>query len=809
MKGDSGPMADSGDIGGLGTGASRLRAGLRESVLSPARGIGFALLLALLLAVLFHPVLWGSESLFARDLFNFHYPLWKATADSFRVSGELPLWNPLINFGQNTAGNPNYLTFYPPAWVRFALEPLAALNLFVVLHLFLGGMAFRALLRRWGTDGAAAGWGGAAYALGGVTLSLTCVLNLVPWIVLAPLACLSLERLLDRPGLGPAARLALVLSLAVTVFEPLLAFGLGLALLGRLGVHAGTTGRKGELPRLALALTGALLAAGVITLPLLREGARTLAGSPRTLDAGADGMLYSRHPMMLHALFVPNPFSVSFGMERTYRGEAFSEGQEPYLVSLFVGTSSLVLAMAALSGRRRGAALALLAAFLAFGLLALGSRVPLLGGWVHGIPLLNQARYPDKLMFFAVSAWTALAALGLSRLRTGGGGAGEGRSSRRASVLLGLALAATAAVISSRVPGSSAGSLWPVPALAAVGLSALLLFPGRRGYRPWALPAAGALLLAELVVGSRFAVPSGPREVFREKVPILEAVRSAEGGFSGSRLAVEGFPPGVRYAGKTDSLIWYYRALRQSGAPYPGFTEGALYGFDFVFDRLDLLGAAAFREAGNALPFDARLRLYAAAGVRWLLSPIPRSDPGLARVGLYPTGSNYLYALYRVEAGRGRAVVKTAAAPPPPQDAPLQSLLRAGDGLAWVPGRFAGRDRGMAPPGKGPFPCSVRDEGFNGVEVRTNAPAAGVLVLRDAYDPGWRAWVDGRETPVFPADYIFRGVFVEAGAHRVRFEFHPPGWGWMVPLSLSALVAALCIACLRVLQGAAGWRKKP
>lgn len=802
-------MADAGNIGGLGNGVPWWLAGLRESPLSPARGAGFALLLALLLAVLFHPVLWGSESLFARDLFNFHYPLWKATADSFRASGELPLWNPLANFGQNTAGNPNYLTFYPPAWIRFALEPLAALNLFVVLHLFLGGLAFRALLRWWGVDGAAAGWGGAAYALGGVTLSLTCLLTLVPWIFLAPVACLALEGVLERPGPGAAARLALVLSVLVTVFEPLLAFGLGVGLLGRLGVHLGAAGRKGGKTRLALVLTGALLAAGVITLPLLREGARTLAESPRTLDAGTDRTLYSRHPMMLHALFVPNPFSVSFGMERTYRGGAFSEGQEPYFMSLFVGTSSLVLVMAALSGRRRGAAFVLLAAFLAFSLLALGSRIPVLGGWVHGIPILNQARYPDKLMFFAVSAWTALAALGLSRLRSVSGGEGRGDAPRRTRVLLGVALAVTAVGVSFRVPGSSVASLWPVPALAVAGVTAILLLPGRKGYRPWTLPVAGALLLAELVAGNRFAVPTGPREVFREKVPILEAVRSAEGGFSGSRLAVEGFPPGVRYAGKSDSLIWYYRTLRLSGTPYPGFTEGALYGFDFVFDRLDLLGAAAFREASLALPFDARLRLYAAAGVRWLLTPFPRSDPGLARVGLYPTGSNYLFALYRVDAGRGRAVVKTAAAPAPPKDSPLQSLLRAGDRLAWVPGRFAGRARGMPPPGKGAYPCGVRDDGFNRVEVTTHAPAAGVLVLRDAYDPGWKAWVDGRETPVFPADYLFRGVFVDAGTHRVRFEYYPPGWGWMVPLSLVVLAAALCLAGWRVLQGAAGWRKKP
>ena len=55
-----------------------------------------------------------------------------------------------------------------------------------------------------------------------------------------------------------------------------------------------------------------------------------------------------------------------------------------------------------------------------------------------------------------------------------------------------------------------------------------------------------------------------------------------------------------------------------------------------------------------------------------------------------------------------------------------------------------------------------------------------LLVLNDAYAPGWTASIDGRAAEIFPANYLARGVWVEAGAHNVVFEYHTPllkeGW---------------------------------
>ena len=66
------------------------------------------------------------------------------------------------------------------------------------------------------------------------------------------------------------------------------------------------------------------------------------------------------------------------------------------------------------------------------------------------------------------------------------------------------------------------------------------------------------------------------------------------------------------------------------------------------------------------------------------------------------------------------------------------------------------------------------------IEVETERP--GVLVLHDIYYPGWEVSVDGERRPVLRTNLLFRGVEVEAGRHRVEFQFRP--------LSLDNLVAA-------------------
>ena len=59
------------------------------------------------------------------------------------------------------------------------------------------------------------------------------------------------------------------------------------------------------------------------------------------------------------------------------------------------------------------------------------------------------------------------------------------------------------------------------------------------------------------------------------------------------------------------------------------------------------------------------------------------------------------------------------------------------------------------------------------IEIEVNSQEPAILLLTDAWYPGWEATVDGEAVPVWRADLLFRAVGVGAGRHSVVFTFRP------------------------------------
>ncbi len=74
------------------------------------------------------------------------------------------------------------------------------------------------------------------------------------------------------------------------------------------------------------------------------------------------------------------------------------------------------------------------------------------------------------------------------------------------------------------------------------------------------------------------------------------------------------------------------------------------------------------------------------------------------------------------------------------------------------------------------------------VTIRTDSPAAGVLVLADQAFPGWEATVDGQAAPIVTADHALRGVYLPAGAHTVVFTYRPGSFVLGAGLSAAGLL---------------------
>lgn len=88
------------------------------------------------------------------------------------------------------------------------------------------------------------------------------------------------------------------------------------------------------------------------------------------------------------------------------------------------------------------------------------------------------------------------------------------------------------------------------------------------------------------------------------------------------------------------------------------------------------------------------------------------------------------------------------------------------------------------------------------VRLVARTDRVGYLVLLDSWYPGWRAWVDGREVPVYRADFLFRAIPLEPGEHVIAFEFRP------LTLYVGALVSAASLVVTSLVSLRLGWKTR-
>ncbi len=98
------------------------------------------------------------------------------------------------------------------------------------------------------------------------------------------------------------------------------------------------------------------------------------------------------------------------------------------------------------------------------------------------------------------------------------------------------------------------------------------------------------------------------------------------------------------------------------------------------------------------------------------------------------------------------------------------------------------QDHALPAPSSGSATTQIVHFSRNRVDVRYSATAAGLLVLAEAWYPGWRATVDGAPAAVLPVNAWMRAVSVPAGSHLVVFRFSPGGIAWAGIVSAFTLI---------------------
>jgi hypothetical protein len=381
----------------------------------------------------------------------------------------LPFWSNHLSNGRPLIGNPGNVLLHPGNVLYLVLPFDRAYTLFICGHVAIAGLLMTALARRLGASRTGSFAAGAAFALGGFTVSAA---NLYPWLAAgawAPLTVAAGLGVAQRPALRRLALLAgslalqalggqpepLVLTAALTVL-------LSLAMSSRSGLGRALVGTAWTW---SLAGAVALSLAAPQVLPAIANA----RGSLRGLGFTAAGLLYnSVHPRRLAWLVVPGAGGDPMAyLEGGFPGARLTDTGTPYFVTLYLGVVVVALAWIGMTTRSRDdkaasssprpLRVALAVAALAAATLSLGRFLPGAEALAEHVPWVVPFRYPEKLLFVTFLAVPPLAALGLdavaSRTRVRGVGV----------VLAALVAADLARVHHGLVPTIELDALRPPP----------------------------------------------------------------------------------------------------------------------------------------------------------------------------------------------------------------------------------------------------------------------------------------------------------------------------------------------------------
>lgn len=717
----------------------------REVILSIAASAAWVCL-----AYLTPPSIFESEDYVKLHSLNREYLIQAVRA------GNLPLWNPYVGLGRPFLADIETAAFYPPNLLYFVLEPHACLALLLTAHVALCLLSSSALARYLGLLPIAGWLIGIGFAGSGVLLTILHS-GQVPYGQAAtwlPLLFLLAARLQDDFGAGRLAGLALALALQLLCGHPQMAwlswFGLAVFLFGRgWGSGMATSLRRVGLGlgALALALAWGLAVAAVQLLPFLELAANGNRSHPTLAGAVVGSLPWEQWG----SLFLP-----------TLPDTRLPLGTDYYLGPLL--TLAGLAGLARLDDRNlRGMALlAILAA-----LLTLGERTPLFGLGYASVPGLAAFRFPGRFAVLVILALLVGAGSFLSRP--------GGRIARAILPLAALLLVITLAWHAALPEPLRTIRLLASP-LALTGATAVILFLWHARSGPPSPLRARALtaVLLVLVVGD-LAFATVRQLPFRGGLVSFPAERAVADSLRGAGLMAPGAPPprvsvpfplirdnsGMRYGfgnfsgygALTLGNVWSY--LHESLGLTPSLEAN-------TFPSLDIYGFGPFPYT----TMNVVLGFEASTG-RLILNP--QLDPRA-----------YLVHAVEVETDTETAMGRLRAIDDPHRTA----ILPADPGVSFAPRPPAGAEG-----------ATIVRFAPSRVEIGTTSVNQALLVVAEAWYPGWHAFVNGRAVPCLRANAWMRAVVIPAGSADVVLVFRSTylalgAWVSSVSLLLATAILA-------------------
>ncbi len=756
------------------------------------------------------PLVLGHQTFYVRDVLNAHLQMVISLADALG-DGRLPLVD-VLRGGQPLLGNPNASPLYPTRLLLLVASPLWVLNAHFWIHWLLAPFAMFALGRAWGLGRSAAWTAGVIYATCGFFVSLLNLHNLIAGAALMP-AFVAAAMVATQSGHAGHRRIragiamALLWTLLLLAGDPLTALLAMAMAVTAVMVRVGVRRPARDLATAARATAAPVVAGTLIAAPQLVAFWRIVGDSYRGHwgYSRESALAASWHPSTALEWFVPFFFGRP---DRSFWGQGFFGGNEPFYLTLFPGVLTLALVLVGWRPRTHAAWWSW-GAVVAGLLVALGAYNPLmnaLAGLGGGF-----LRYPIKVWPLIAVGGSLLAGIGFARL--------ENATGRRVLLRILGALGALFALAWWRLGHPSdalrdavarftdnalRGSLLGVElerwaALCFLQLVLLGLMAGAVWFSGRRLALGGALLLA-LHVGSQlfFLQPARDTDAmsfYNEPSPAVTALASDEhpGWTVHGRVGnLFGSPPPARGPAALDArTLWDERLRFGQGFPQAGALAGIPYDLDPTPEGLDAFLSVAFGQALKQQRDGERLRLLAATGVDTLILDRPL-DP----VALDP-GAGALVERTQQVPGTPRPlwIHRLHAAPPVSVasdvryvgdvNAALEALTDPTSdpaSLAVLPGDAPNRQIT-------PSALRVVEQRPESLTVHVEGEG-GVLLWQRAHLPIYRATINGESAEIAPGNIHRVAVELPPGRHDVRI------WVDRRPLYASIVAVVLGVVLL-------------
>lgn len=767
---------------------------------------------------------------FVHDIQFYFYPIHASAAALFK-HGELPLWNPYAYGGMPLVGDIQTALLYPPNWLFFILPTDAAFSYAVILQFCIAGLGMYLFLRQLQLGAASSFVGAVAFMFCGfmtarvVHLSILGATALIPWVFLcgrralgegrarwkaAAAVAIALQVFSGHPQVPIYTACALALFALLQALEQrtrdgdtrwlyrtpgrllvILCLGYGLAAVQLLPLNelVGHSHRSGRLSYDFIfgnssGLNDWLLLLFPYAFGALREGLYAATpivdpslGSPLWEHSSYVGVL----PLSL-AAFVIWCFASRLRERRAASGFASAEAESREAYTSFH-------------------LWAFLACLLGLSLLVAGGRNTPFSYILYQLPVLGKLRDMERAMVLADFALAALAAIGCELLWQKSQPISEPLRRRLQRIAIATLVVPALVLAVLRLPPVQ-GQLRPqvvenlvltrwnavIPLALALASAGLLLWSARRGRGGPLLQAlAVGLVLIDLVSFAASFNPTTDPRLYRQPPQVMAALGAEAAPFrKATFLPVEKFDSEV--AKEVLAIGW-------------GMVYGVedVNGFSSMQPRryVDYLFGPDMGELTNGLMKDERLLraespILSSLNVKYLLIPAE----------LHPRlGDNFrlVHRSAQVQAYENLAVYPRAYFTDEVRLATDQAtVLRAvrADGFDGRRLAFIEAPALPALPAAGqhaPARVQQKQRTATRLALATDSTETRFLVLSEMYFPGWRAFVDGVETPIYRTNYVFRGVVVPAGEHEVVFRYRPRS------LVLGAAISGLVLLLLFIL----------